>query len=220
MIYKRYIKRLMDVILSAAALTVLALPLAAVAVLIRIKLGKPVLFKQRRVGKDNREFLMMKFRTMTESRDEHGIYLPDSERITPFGSFLRATSIDELPSLLNILKGEMSIIGPRPLPVRYLERYTTEQLRRHEIRPGLSNVAVINGRNAQTWEEQFEKDVWYVGHVSFWIDFKSILSTIMIVLSRKGATSEDGGSRCEFIGTADIETLQADSDNNYMKLEK
>jgi lipopolysaccharide/colanic/teichoic acid biosynthesis glycosyltransferase len=154
---------------------------------------------------------------MTEARDENGVYLPDPERLTPFGKFLRSSSLDELPELFNILKGEMSIIGPRPLPVRYLERYTDEQIRRHEVLPGLSNVSIVKGRNALSWEEQFELDVWYVDHVSFILDLKSIIDTIKIVITRKGATASDGDSRFEFIGKLDISQI-SDADKNYMKL--
>ena len=155
---------------------------------------------------------------MTNARDENGVYLPDDQRITKLGNFIRKTSIDELPSLINILKGDMAIIGPRPLPTRYLNRYTEYQLRRHEVRPGLSNPSTAHGRNNQTWEQQFEGDVWYVDHVSFKTDMKSIWDTIKVVLTHEGATAEDGGARGEFIGTASIEDLQTDSEGNYMKL--
>lgn len=217
--YAKFFKRFLDIVLSACALIVLAIPMLIIAAKVRKELGSPVIFKQARIGKDDKEFKLLKFRSMTEARDENGIYLPDSERITPFGRFIRTTSIDELPSLINILKGEMSIIGPRPLPVRYLSRYTPEQRRRHEVRPGLSNVSVINGRNAQSWESQFELDVWYVDHVSFMVDVKSIFQTIKIVLNHTGATAADGSNRTEFIGTADVNSLQADAEGNYMKLE-
>ncbi len=160
--YKLVFKRLLDIVLSLLALIALFVPLLVIALLVRLKIGSPVLFKQKRSGRNGKPFMLLKFRSMTEDRDEKGVYLPDEKRVTPFGSFIRKTSIDELPSLLNILKGDMSIIGPRPLPVRYLDRYTDEQKRRLEARPGLSNVAVTNGRNTQSWDEQFEKDVWYV----------------------------------------------------------
>lgn len=216
--YKKYVKCYLDIVLSIIALLVLGLPMSIVALLVRIDLGSPVIFKQRRIGKDNKEFLLLKFRSMRELRDETGRYLPDKERITKFGSFIRRTSIDELPSLINIIKGDMSIIGPRPLPVRYLERYTKEQLRRHEVRPGLSNPSTINGRNEQSWEQQFKQDVWYVDHVSFGVDAKSVLDTIAVVLSQKGSTASDGEARGEFIGTADINKLKTDAEGNYMKL--
>ena len=216
--YEKYLKRPLDFILSLLALIVLAIPLLIVALLVLIDVGSPVLFGQRRLGKGNKEFKMYKFRSMTNARDENGVYLPDDERITKLGNFIRKTSIDELPSLINILKGDMSIIGPRPLPSRYLNRYTPEQLRRHEVRPGLSNPSTAHGRNNQTWEQQFEGDVWYVDHVSFKTDVKSIWDTIKVVLTHEGATAEDGGARGEFIGTASIEELQTDAEGNYMKL--
>ncbi len=217
-IYARFVKRGLDVFLSVLALLILGIPMLVVALLIRMDMGSPVLFRQRRIGKNNKEISLLKFRSMTDARDENGVYLPDDQRITKLGNFIRKTSIDELPSLLNIIKGDMSIIGPRPLPARYLNRYTPEQLRRHEVRPGLSNPATANGRNAQTWEQQFEGDVWYVDHVSFSVDVRCIWDTIKVVLNHNGATSEDGGARGEFIGTASIEELQTDAEGNYMKL--
>lgn len=217
-IYVRYIKRFLDIVCSALALIVFSAPLLIVALLVRIDMGSPILFKQKRIGRNNKEFSLLKFRSMNDQRDEKGIYLPDEERITKLGNFLRKTSIDELPSLLNIIKGDMSVIGPRPLPVRYLERYTDEQKRRHEVRPGLSNPSTVNGRNAQSWEQQFTGDVWYADHVSFAVDMKSVLDTIRIVLKRDGAVADDGSCRGEFIGTADIEALEADNEGNYMTL--
>ena len=219
MLYKRYIKRLLDIFLSVIALIVLSIPMLIVALLVRIKIGSPVLFRQKRIGKDEKEFMLLKFRTMLELRDENGVYLPDTERITKFGKFLRKTSIDELPSLINIIKGDMSIIGPRPLPARYLNRYNERQHRRHEVRPGLSSPSVVQGRNLLSWEDQFEQDVQYVEGISFWMDLKSIFKTVSIVFSGKGATSDDGDARCEFIGIADINDLK-DPENNYMKLHK
>ncbi|MCD7826396.1 MAG: sugar transferase [Clostridiaceae bacterium] len=217
-IYKKYIKRLVDICCSLAALIVLGIPMLIVAACIKHDMRSPVLFKQKRIGKDNKEFNLLKFRSMTDARDENGVYLPDPERITKLGHFIRTTSIDELPSLINILKGEMSVIGPRPLPVRYLDRYTDEQKRRHEVRPGLSSPSTVNGRNAQSWEQQFEGDVWYVDHISFLTDVKSILDTVKIVFTHEGATATDGDSRGEFIGTADVEELMTDSEGNYMKI--
>ncbi len=217
-IYAKYIKRFLDVFLSLLALIILGLPLLVIAIMVRIDVGSPVLFKQKRIGLNSKEFSLLKFRSMNDKRDENGVYLPDDERITKLGNFIRKTSIDELPSLLNIIKGDMSIIGPRPLPVRYLPRYTEEQLRRHEVRPGLSNPSTINGRNSQSWEQQFEGDVWYVDNVSFATDIKSVFGTIKVVLKREGATADDGSCRGEFIGTADPESLMTDSEGNYMKL--
>ena len=216
--YKHFFKRLIDVLLSVFALVVLGIPMIIVAIIVRFDVGSPILFGQKRIGKGNKEFKMWKFRSMTNARDANGIYLPDPERITKFGSFIRKTSIDELPSLFNILLGDMSIIGPRPLPTRYLKRYTEEQKRRHEVRPGLSCPSVVKGRNDQSWEAQFEGDVWYVDHISLWVDLKSIIDTIGIVLSHKGATASDGSCRGEFIGTASPEELETDSEGNYMKL--
>lgn len=216
-LYRKHYKRIFDLLLSILALIVLGIPMMIIAAIIRIILGSPVIYKQKRIGKDNCEFILLKFRTMSEARDENGVYLPDPQRLKPFGRFLRSFSIDELPSLINIIKGDMSIIGPRPLPVRYLPRFTKEQLRRHEVRPGLSNRSVVNGRNNQSWEEQFDIDVWYVDHVSFLVDLKSIVDTVFIVFNRKGATFEDGDSRYEFIGLMDVPSL-VDDEKNYIKL--
>ena len=218
--YKKYIKRFLDLVLSVVALAVLGIPMLIIALIVRSDVGSPVLFSQKRIGKNDKEFKMYKFRSMTNERDKNGIYLPDTERITKFGHFIRVTSIDELPSLINIIKGDMSIIGPRPLPSRYLSRYSMEQRRRHEVRPGLSNPSVVNGRNEQSWESQFAGDVWYVDHVSFCVDVRSIIDTIKIVLTHKGATASDGDSRGEFIGIADVDELLTDSEGNYMKIQK
>lgn len=217
-LYKPFFKRFYDIFLSLIALAFLSPLLLVISIIARIKMGKGILFKQKRIGKNNVEFKLLKYRTMTNDRDANGVFLPDDQRMTKFGNFLRKTSIDELPSLINILKGDMSIIGPRPLPTRYLPRYTTEQKRRHEVRPGLSNPATTHGRNAQTWEEQFKRDVEYVDNLSIWVDIKSIFATIRIVLTKDGATAEDDGARGEFIGIADPATLGVDDEGNYMKL--
>lgn len=216
--YEKIFKRPMDFLLSLLALIVLSPLLIVVGLLIIIKMGRPILFKQNRIGRDEKHFNMFKFRSMTNDKDDNGVFLPDDQRITKLGNFIRKTSIDELPSLINILVGDMSIIGPRPLPERYLDRYTEEQRRRHEVRPGLSNPSTAHGRNSQTWEQQFEGDVWYVDHVTFATDMKSIWDTVKVVLTHEGATAEDGGARGEFIGTANIEDLKTDSEGNYMKL--
>lgn len=216
--YERFIKRPLDCLLSALALIVLSPLLLVVAVLIKKDMGSPILFKQHRIGKDDKEFSMYKFRSMTDARDENGVFLPDDQRITKLGNFIRKSSIDELPSLINILKGDMAVIGPRPLPTRYLKRYNEIQRRRHEVRPGLSNPSTANGRNSQTWEQQFEGDVWYVDHVTFFTDAKSVIDTIKIVLNHSGATAEDGGARGEFVGIANAEELKTDAEGNYMKL--
>lgn len=216
--YEKYLKRKIDCSLSVGAIIVLSPLLGTVAVLIKLDMGSPIIFKQKRIGLNNEEFSLLKFRSMNDARDKNGMYLPDDERITKFGKFIRSTSLDELPSLFNIIKGDMAVIGPRPLPTRYLNRYTKKQLRRHEVRPGLSSPSTINGRNAQTWEQQFEGDVWYADHVSFLIDAKSIINTFKIVFTHEGATADDGGARGEFIGTASINDLVMDSEGNYMKL--
>lgn len=216
--YERFVKRPLDCILSGCALIVLSPLLLVVSAMIKKDMGSPIIFKQHRIGLNDEEFSMYKFRSMTDARDENGVYLPDDQRITKLGSFIRKTSIDELPSLFNIIKGQMSIIGPRPLPTRYLSRYSPEQRRRHEVRPGLSNPSTVNGRNCQTWEQQFAGDIWYVDHVSFLTDAKSVIDTIKIVLKREGATADDGGARGEFVGVASIEDLQTDAEGNYMKL--
>lgn len=218
-VYAKYIKRLLDIICSSVALIVLGIPMIIVALAIKKDMGSPVLFKQHRIGKDNKEFELFKFRSMTDARDENGVYLPDEERITKLGRFIRKSSIDELPSLLNILKGDMSVIGPRPLPTRYFPRYSEEQRRRHEVKPGLSAPSTTAGRNLQTWEHQFEGDVWYVDHVSFSVDVKSIIDTIKVVLSHEGQVAGDGGSRGEFIGTASVDDLKTDAEGNYMKIQ-
>lgn len=216
--YKKFVKRLLDIILSCFALIVLAIPLGIVAIMVFFDVGRPVIFKQKRIGYQNKEYSLYKFRTMNDNRDSNGVYLPDDERITKLGKFLRKLSIDELPSLLNIIKGEMSIIGPRPLPVRYLDRYTKEQLRRHEVLPGLSNVSAIKGRNLLSWEEKFEMDVWYVDHLSFATDVKILFGTFKVLFSKKGAVSDDGGARSEFLGTKTLEEVLESDDKNYVKI--
>jgi len=175
--YKKYFKRLMDIICSLAAIIVFSWLYIIVAILVRVKLGSPVLFKQERPGKDEKIFTLYKFRTMTDKRDEEGKLLPDDVRLTKFGRLLRKTSLDELPEAFNILKGDMSIVGPRPLRVHYLPLYNQRQHRRHEVRPGLSGLAQINGRNAITWEERFEYDVQYVDNITFIGDIKIIFMT-------------------------------------------
>ncbi|WP_329766606.1 sugar transferase [Bacillus nitratireducens] len=189
-IYRRLIKRPMDFILSVIAIIVLSPVFLIVAFLVKIKLGSPVLFKQERPGLHGNIFKMYKFRTMTDEKNEDGELLPDSVRLTKFGKFLRSTSLDELPGLFNIFKGNMSIIGPRPLLVQYLPLYNEHQKRRHEVRPGLSGLAQVNGRNAIRWEEKFNYDVEYVESVSFITDWKIILLTIKKVFIREGINSE------------------------------
>lgn len=187
--YRKYIKRPMDFILSLMAIIVLSPVLFIVALLVRFKLGSPVLFRQKRPGANEKIFTMYKFRTMTDEQDENGELLADSVRLTKFGRFLRATSLDELPELWNIAKGDMSIIGPRPLLVRYLPLYNEHQKRRHDVRPGLSGLAQISGRNAISWEDKFDLDVEYVDDVGFVGDWKIIFLTIKKVLVREGISS-------------------------------
>lgn len=194
-------KRLLDIALSGMALIVLAPVLIALAALVRLKLGRPVLFRQTRPGLDGVPFEMIKFRTMTDQRDESGQLRPDAERLTPFGRFLRATSADELPELWNVLKGEMSLVGPRPLLMRYLERYTARQRRRHEVRPGITGWAQVNGRNALSWAEKFELDVWYVDNRSFLLDLRILAMTLLQVARRQGISSADHATMPEFLGS-------------------
>lgn len=200
----KYIKRFFDIFSSLLAIIVLSPLLLITAILVRIKLGSPVLFKQERPGKDEKIFTLMKFRTMTDERDENGELLPDEVRLTKFGKFLRSTSIDELPELFNILKGDMSVIGPRPLLVKYLPRYNEYQHRRHEVRPGLSGWAQVNGRNAISWQEKFNLDVEYVDNYSFFMDIKILFMTVINVLKRDGINSETSATMEEFMGNEEV----------------
>lgn len=187
--YRKYIKRLLDIVISLTALIVLSPVLLIVAILVRCKLGSPVIFHQQRPGYNEEIFKLCKFRTMTDERDENGELLPDEIRLTRFGKLLRSTSLDELPELLNILKGDMSLIGPRPLLVRYLPYYTDEERKRHNVRPGLTGLAQVNGRNALGWEERFAYDIEYVENLTFGMDVKIIGMTIGKVLKRSGTLS-------------------------------
>lgn len=198
--YERHFKRIQDLTLASLALLVLSPILFMVGVMIRIKLGGPVFFLQERPGKEGVVFHLIKFRTMTEERDEHGELLPDDKRLTPFGQKLRSLSIDELPSLINIIKGDISIVGPRPLLVEYLPRYSTEQKRRHEVRPGLTGLAQVNGRNRLSWEERFELDVRYVDHVTFWGDWWIMIRTAYKVVRREGISSDTSATMEAFMG--------------------
>ena len=201
-IYEKYIKRPQDFILSVIAIIVLSPVLVLIAVLVRIKLGSPVLFKQQRPGLNGKIFNMYKFRTMTDKRDEAGNLLPDEERLTNFGKKLRSTSLDELPELFCIAKGELAICA-RPLLVSYLPLYNEQQSRRHEVRPGLTGYAQVHGRNSVTWEEKFDMDVYYVDHISFLMDWKIIFQTVMTVLKRDGISSETAATMEMFTGTAE-----------------
>lgn len=199
-IYSKYVKRIIDFSCSLIALIVLSPVFIILAILIHIKLGSPVLFCQERPGKGEKIFKMYKFRSMIDAKDEKGELLPDDVRLTSFGKKLRATSLDELPELINILKGDMSIVGPRPLLVRYLPLYNERQKHRHDVRPGITGYAQINGRNAISWEEKFEKDIWYVENISFWTDVKIIFGTVRTVLKRDGISSETSATMEEFRG--------------------
>lgn len=199
--YETYIKRPQDFLCALAATIVLSPVMLVTAILVRLKLGSPILFKQERPGKDGKIFQLYKFRTMTDARDENGNLLPDNERLTKFGKTLRSTSLDELPELLNMLKGDMSVVGPRPLLVRYMERYNEHQARRHEVRPGFTGLAQVHGRNAISWEEKFDWDVKYVDHITFLGDWKIIFQTLITVLKREGISSETSVTMEEFMGT-------------------
>ena len=206
--YRRFFKRFFDIVLSACALAVLSLVLLIVAVLVRVKLGSPVIFCQERPGKDEKIFKLYKFRSMTDARDEDGELLPDEVRLTRFGELLRSTSLDELPELWNILKGDMSIVGPRPLLVKYLPRYSAEQHRRHDVRPGLTGLAQVSGRNAISWEEKFALDVEYVDRVSFFLDIKIVFLTVVVVFRRSGIHSSTSETQEEFLGTKEETVMQ------------
>ena len=196
------VKRFFDIVVSILALLVLSPVLAILAFQVRHKLGRPVVFRQTRPGLHERPFAILKFRTMTDDRDADGSLLPDSDRLPPFGRFLRSTSLDELPELWNVLKGDMSLVGPRPLLMEYLELYSDEQARRHEVRPGITGWAQVNGRNALTWEDKFSLDVWYVDNHSLWLDLKILILTIAKVFKREGV-SQDGHATMErFQGSA------------------
>lgn len=200
-IYQKYIKRILDIVLSLLAIIILSPVLLIVALLVRIKLGSPVIFTQNRPGKDEKIFKLYKFRSMTDERDSDGNLLSDDIRLTSFGRKLRSTSLDELPELFNILKGDMSIVGPRPLLVDYLDLYNEEQKHRHDVRPGLTGLAQVNGRNALSWEEKFELDVNYVDNTSFTNDIRIILDTIRVVFNKDGINSETSATMERFEGS-------------------
>ena len=197
------VKRLVDIVVSASVLVVMAMPLLCLVVLVRLVLGGPALFRQVRPGRGGRPFEMIKLRTMTDDRDADGALLPDADRLTSFGRFLRATSLDELPELWNVLKGDMSLVGPRPLLMEYLPRYTQKQARRHEVRPGITGWAQINGRNAAKWADRLRNDVWYVDNRSFWLDLRILWGTIRYVLARKGINEPGEATSSKFNGTSE-----------------
>ena len=194
------IKRLIDIFVASSGLIMLSPVLAILALLVSRKLGSPVLFRQVRPGKGGKPFQMMKFRTMTDERGADGELLPDEQRLTPFGQFLRSTSLDELPGLISVLKGDMSLVGPRPLLVEYLPLYSPEQARRHDVRPGITGWAQVNGRNALSWDERFKLDVWYVDNQSFWLDIKILFLTVWKVVKRDGIAAEGEVTMSKFTG--------------------
>ncbi len=200
-------KRAFDLVLTIPALVLLAPILITVAILVRIKHGSPIFFSQQRPGFQGKPFTLLKFRTMTNARDENGHLLPDEDRLTSFGQFLRRTSLDELPELLNVVRGDMRLVGPRPLLMQYLDLYTPEQARRHDVRPGITGWAQINGRNALSWEEKFELDVWYVDHASLWLDLKILFVTVWKVVRREGINQE---------GFATVEYFQGNMEENSL----
>ncbi len=194
------LKRFIDVLVAAIALLLLALPLLTLAWLIRCKLGSPVLFRQVRPGLNGQPFIMVKFRTMTDDRGSDGSLLPDVLRLTPFGRFLRASSLDELPELWNVFRGEMSLVGPRPLLMEYLPLYSLDQARRHEVRPGITGWAQVNGRNAISWDDKFAMDLWYVDHRSLWLDVRILWLTVRKVLAREDISAPGEATMPKFDG--------------------
>jgi len=199
--YQIFGKRLIDLAVAIPALILLSLLLLLLVGLVGFQLGWPVLFRQQRPGLRGQLFTLLKFRTMREARDARGNLLSDAERLTAVGRFLRSTSLDELPELFNVLKGDMSLVGPRPLLMQYLDRYTPEQARRHEVKPGITGWAQVNGRNALSWERKFELDVWYVDHQSFWLDLKIIAMTIWKIIRREGINQPGQATAEEFKGS-------------------
>ena len=211
--YEKYIKVPQDVILSILALILLSLVLLVVAILVRTKLGSPIIFKQERAGRNGKPYYMYKFRTMTDERDENGELLPDEKRLGKFGKFLRSTSLDELPSLINVIRLEISIVGPRSLYVKYNDRYSEEQARRLDVRPGITGLAQVNGRNAISWEKRFEYDVQYVDNITFIGDWKIIFKTFGKVLKREGISSATSVTMEEFMGSEESIEVYNDNDN-------
>jgi sugar transferase EpsL len=200
-----FLKRMFDVVVSAIALVALAPVMGLIALLVWRTMGRPVLFRQVRPGLHGKPFVMYKFRTMRNLQDAAGNPLPDEARLTPFGRWLRATSLDELPELLNVLRGEMSLVGPRPLLMEYLDRYTLEQARRHEVKPGITGWAQIHGRNNLSWDERFKLDVWYVDNWNLWLDMKILCRTLWIVLRREGISAQGHATMPEFTGSKNLQ---------------
>jgi sugar transferase EpsL len=197
----RITKRAIDVTVAIGVLVVLSPVLLVIAAAVAVALGRPVLFRQERPGLRGRPFTLYKFRTMSSATDANGALLPDAERLTRFGRFLRSSSLDELPELVNVLRGEMSLVGPRPLLMQYLDRYSAEQMRRHDVRPGITGWVQVNGRNDQSWERKFELDVWYVDHASLRLDFQIIAKTLSSIVRREGIALEGHATTVEFMGT-------------------
>lgn len=202
-VYEKYIKRPQDFICGTCGFIVLSPVMLITAILVRTKLGSPIIFKQERPGLDGKVFKLYKFRTMTDQKDENGNLLPDDVRLTKFGKMLRSTSLDELPELINIIKGDMAVVGPRPLLVSYLPLYNEHQARRHEVRPGFTGYAQVHGRNSITWEDKFDKDVYYVDRISFIMDWSIIFQTIKTVVKKEGITSNSSVTMEAFTGTKD-----------------
>ena len=197
-------KRAFDILVGVVFLALLSPVLIAIALVVRLRLGSPVLFRQTRPGLKGAPFEILKFRTMTDDRDDDGNLLPDAERLTRFGRFLRASSLDELPELWNVVRGDMSLVGPRPLLMEYLPLYDEEQARRHDVRPGITGLAQINGRNAITWEEKFAHDVWYVDHQSLWLDLKILVLTVGAVLRPRGISADNYTTMTYFEGSKNV----------------
>ncbi len=202
---QRVIKRLIDIVVAAIALIVLSPLILPIAILVRAKLGSPILFRQERPGFRGKPFTMVKFRTMLDDRDEHGVPRPDAERLTDFGRWLRSSSVDELPELWNVLTGDMSLVGPRPLLMHYLPLYTNEQARRHDVPPGITGWAQVNGRNAISWDQKFALDVWYVDHWSLALDAKIVAASVKSVLSKHGISAEGEATMPEFTGSKKLD---------------
>lgn len=203
--YTRWVKRFLDIAGALLVLAILCPLLFVIGILVRIKLGSPVIFRQPRAGLNGAAFTIVKFRSMTDARDDGGVLLPDAQRLTRFGRFLRSSSLDELPELLNVLRGEMSLVGPRPLLLKYLPLYSQQQARRHEVRPGITGWAQVNGRNALTWESRFEMDVWYVDHASLTLDIRILMMTLLKVIAREGISQPGQSTMDEFRGSPSVE---------------
>ena len=206
------LKRVVDLLVGSALLILLSPVLLLTALGVWLKLGRPILFRQQRPGLHGQSFTLIKFRTMTDARDNQGNPLPDAGRLTAFGQFLRSTSLDELPELFNVVKGDMSLVGPRPLLMQYLDRYTSEQMRRHEVKPGITGWAQVNGRNALTWEQKFALDVWYADHQSLWLDLKIIALTTWKILKREGISQPGQATAQEFMGTSSFRDISSNGD--------